>query len=121
MLKTLSKYPRRTKPEKMMYRWLQELKTPFQEQVVINDKFCVDFLVPANKVIEVFGDYFHANPMFYGNELKPIDSLQRKNLLNDKRKIAYLSKCGYEILVVWENDMYKNPDGVIEEVNKFIN
>jgi very-short-patch-repair endonuclease len=116
MLKTLSTYPRRTRPEKIMRKLLTELSVKFDEQVTINDKFCVDFYVPNNIVIEVFGDYFHANPEIYGEGKKPIDDLQKKNLNNDNRRTWYLNKCGYEVWAFWEKDLYERPKEIQDSI-----
>ena len=64
-------------------------------------------------MIEVFGDYFHANPIKYGDG---IDRLQKKNILNDKRKLKYLEKCGYKTVVIWENDI----NGDIDKIKEYI-
>ena len=104
MLNILSTYPRRTKPERYVKNLLDTLGIQYDEQVIISNKFCVDFLV-GRLVIEVFGDYFHANPLKYGEGLKPLDKLQKKNVLNDSRKIKYLEKCGYKVLIIWEHEI----------------
>jgi very-short-patch-repair endonuclease/endogenous inhibitor of DNA gyrase (YacG/DUF329 family) len=114
MLKTLSTYPRRTAPEKAIKGILDDLGIKHCEQYVINNRFCVDFLV-GNIVIEVFGDYFHANPVKYGDG---IDRLQKKNIMNDKRKLSYLNKCGYKIIVVWENDINNDIDKIREQIKE---
>lgn len=115
-LKILSTYPRRTKPELMMRKCLKDMGVEFQEQVVIGNKFCVDFYIPNNTVIEVFGDYFHANPEVYGEEKKPIDKMQKRNMANDIRRLNYLRKCNYKVLVVWEKDIYER----MNEVRKLL-
>jgi len=118
MLKTLSTYPRRTKPEKFIKNILETLSIQYGEQVVIGKKFCVDFLV-GRLVIEVFGDYFHANPIKYGEGLKPLDRIQKKNILNDNRKIKYLEKCGYRVLVIWEHEIEQEPLLVKQKLKQY--
>ena len=119
-LKMLSSYPRRTKPEKLTRSMLDELGIPCSEQVVIGNKFCVDFLV-GHLVIEVFGDYFHANPIKYGHGegLKPLDNIQKKSVLNDKRKIKYLEKCGYKVLILWEHEIKQEPLLVKQKLKQY--
>jgi very-short-patch-repair endonuclease len=107
VLKTLSTYPRRTQPEIETANALKELGVWFGEQEVINERFCVDFLLDEKLIIEVMGDYFHANPEIYGDKqgLKPLNDMQKRNILNDYRKRQYLKKCGYKILDLWESEI----------------
>ena len=107
VLKTLSQYPCRTQPEIETAKVLKSMGVWFSEQKTINDRFCVDFLLENNLIIEVMGDYFHANPKMYGDKpgLKPLNDMQKRNIPNDYRKRRYLGKCGYKILDLWESDI----------------
>lgn len=61
-----------------------------------------DFKITGqNKVIELFGDYWHRND----NPNKLINLYKRANL---------------KALVIWENEVYNNKEGVMGRVNKFI-
>jgi G:T-mismatch repair DNA endonuclease (very short patch repair protein) len=72
-------------------------------------RFTVDFLVPdKNVVIEANGDFWHANPEIYGEE--PLYKLQVQAVEKDKRKLARLDAEGYNVIVVWENDLKTNRD-----------
>ena len=66
--------------------------------------FLMDFYVEGI-VIEIMGDYWHANPKFYKNELT---LTQIKNIERDKRKIEYLKKHNISILILWEHDIKNN-------------
>lgn len=107
MVKTLSTYPRRTYIEKLTAMELKKMGVWFSEQEIINDRFCVDFLLDDKLIIEVMGDYFHANPEIYGDKqgLKPLNDMQKGNIPNDYRKRQYLEKCGYKILDLWESEI----------------
>lgn len=71
-----------------------------------------------NKIIEVNGDFWHANPSKY----KADDVLQRgtyKTLAANKwKRDAYKAKVandrGYEVMIVWESDFYADQDSTIE-------
>jgi len=76
-------------------------------------RFVFDFLLPDKKtIIEVNGDYWHANPLIYreddmishpGGKVKVKDIWER-----DKRKIDYATKIGYNVIVIWEYDINHN-------------
>jgi very-short-patch-repair endonuclease len=121
MLETLSVYPRKTKPEKLVAKCLRKLKIEFEEQKIINNKFCVDFLIEDKKskgiVIEVLGDYFHCNPEKYD---EPINKMQKQNRANDKRRYNYLTKCGYTVFGIWENYIIENPKAALSPVLEYM-
>jgi len=121
MLETLSTYPRKTKPEKLVRNCLKKSKIPFEEQKVINNRFCVDFFINDDRskgiVIEVLGDYFHCNPALYE---KPINKMQKQNLANDKRRYKYLTKCGYIVFGIWESDILKNTKASLSPVFNYL-
>lgn len=121
MLETLSTYPRKTKPEKLIHSCLKKSKISFEEQKIINDRFCVDFLIEDERskgiVIEVLGDYFHCNPDKYE---EPINKMQKQNLANDKRRYNYLTKCGYVVFGIWENEILENPKTSLSQVFNYM-
>lgn len=42
-------------------------------------KYYADFYLPKHKsVIEVYGDYWHANPRIYGEDKTPLNDQQKK-------------------------------------------
>lgn len=67
-----------------------------------------DILIEPNKIIEVYGDYFHANPSIYNDDslilfryekVKASDIRQGDQIINES-----LKKTGYDILILWENE-----------------
>ncbi len=61
-----------------------------------------------NKIIEVFGDYVHANPEKFdpedviklpGNTYKAKEKWE-----HDRKKIDWLEKQGYEVVILWSSD-----------------
>ncbi len=74
-----------------------------------------------NKVIEFFGDYWHANPLKYMAEQKifrkilAVDKWQ-----SDKERLEFIKNSGYSVLVVWENDYRKNPEQVVQICSAFL-
>lgn len=105
-----------TKPERILKEYLIGNKIEFIEQLLMYDKFVVDFYLPEyDIIIEVFGDYWHANPLFYGDGVtkKKITKKQEKQIKKDRAREAYLKKCGHSFHILWENDIYNNLDKII--------
>jgi G:T-mismatch repair DNA endonuclease (very short patch repair protein) len=85
-----------------------------------------DYLnIATHKIIEFFGDYYHANPNKYSH-----DSVMRKGSnpvvaqdiwFNDKQRIDGYTRAGYQVHIVWESDYRNNPDKVIEQCLQFLN
>lgn len=84
----------------------------------------VDFKC-GNIIIEFHGDYWHMNPRF--NEEADIFSYKTRTKTakeiwkHDKRRIDWLKKNGYKVLVIWEYDYNKNKEQTIHKCIKFIN
>jgi len=95
-----------TKPKKTMASILGEMQRPFIHNNLMYNKFFVDFLV-GNTIIEVFGDYWHGNPKFF-----PVPSMTLPSKKKDKSRIAYLSKCGHNVVVFWEDEIKNCPEVV---------
>ncbi len=83
-----------------------------------------DFVDEKNKlIIEVYGDFWHANPEIY----KADDLIYKsKNIKatdiwdKNERRINTLKKYGYKILILWEKDINKNIEIVKQKVIDFI-
>lgn len=102
-----------TKPERIFKEFLVHNNIEFIPQYLMYDKFIVDFYLPnKNMVIEVFGDYWHSNPLFYGDGEKrtKLTKRQIKQQRKDKSRKAYLETCGHKFYALWENDIYNNLD-----------
>jgi G:T-mismatch repair DNA endonuclease (very short patch repair protein) len=82
-------------------------------------RFTVDFFIPEkNVVIEANGDFWHANPEIYGEG--PLYKIQSQAVEKDKRKLARLDADGYNVIVVWENDLKTIKDETLREIVEFI-
>ena len=77
----------------------------FKRQVPIGN-YVVDFLCPELKlIIEVDG----------GQHNEPY------NIDYDNRRTEYLENKGYTVIRFWNNEIYNNINGVLEQISKFIN
>ncbi len=79
-----------------------------------------DILIGEKKLIEINGDYYHANPMKYKeNDVLNIfgNEVIAKDIWNkDKIKLDFAKKKGYTIIDIWEYDIHNNWDKVSKEV-----
>lgn len=108
-----------TLPEIMVKGFLEDEGILFEPQKPMYDKFLVDFYLPEyDLVIEVHGDYWHCNPLFYGYEegKKEPNEFQLKQMKKDKSRKGYLEKCGHKFAVAWEVDIYNDTKNIIKSI-----
>lgn len=97
------------KLEKLGYSILDNLGISYYRQYVIANKFCVDAFIPSkNTIIQFDGDYWHGHPVKFPNP----DKRQLKRMALDKSQDAYMKKCGYTIIRVWEAELKHSPETV---------
>lgn len=102
----------------------KELKTaglnPSEEYPI--GPYCVDFCFPENKlVVEVDGDWWHANPEWMKEkgrtELHPI---QKKMIRQDKAKNTYLRNHGWTVLRFWERQVYRETSCCLDKIRECV-
>ena len=83
-----------------------------------------DFInLEDKKIIEFFGDYWHANPRKY----KANDLIRRKETTaemiweKDRDKLNLMKDAGYEVLVIWEYDYNHDKAGTVVKCLEFLN
>lgn len=76
----------------------------FEEQKQIGHYFADFFLPEKNIIIEAMGCYWHGC-LECGHDSKEAQTKRNK----DKRRGAYLQKCGYIVHYIWEHDLKRNP------------
>ena len=114
----IEKYNKKeTRPEKSVREILNKLNIEFKKEKYIDKTIRVDFII-GNKIIEVQGDYYHANPEIYKN--KNITKIQERNIINDIRKKKFFKENNYELLEIWENEIIHKHDSVVEKIKKYI-
>jgi very-short-patch-repair endonuclease len=60
------------------------------------------------------GDYWHGNPLIYGNESgkRKLSERQKFKVQRDEEKKAFAEKYGYKMWYIWESEI-KNSNFVI--------
>ncbi len=107
-----------TWPEREFKKLLKELKVNYEVQKIVGDKI-FDFYIPhVNLLVEIDGDYYHANPEKIKAE--NINRMQAKNMRNDIFKDALASGLGFGIERIWENDLKVNYKAVKAKFKKIL-
>lgn len=101
----MAKFERRvTAPERIVQTLLERLEIRCETQVAFGP-YTVDFYVPEyNLVVQVDGDFWHANPSIYPDE--KLSKVQRKQRRLDASCNAFLTNRGVKCLRLWEKDLY---------------
>jgi G:T-mismatch repair DNA endonuclease (very short patch repair protein) len=88
-------------------------------QLSVPRYYCDLYLPKFNLIIEVNGNYWHANPEFF----KADDFIGQKKAQaheiweRDKQKINDLKQMGYNVAVVWESQIKKTvPEKLVEDI-----
>lgn len=81
-----------------------------------------DFYLPdSNLLIEVDGDYWHANPKKYDvNNWYSLTPTQKKDIRVDELKNKWALLHCIPLLRIWEDDIRKNPDKVWKKLNEMV-
>ena len=105
----------KTKPHIELAKIFSDLDIPFQEEYIIKYWSFDFFLNDFNILIEVDGDYYHSNPIFY---TKPKTKTQKINHYRDKKKNEFCESNGYNLIRIWENDIINNKENLICKLKK---
>ena len=107
------------KLEKRVKNELENRKLNFEYSVII----CFKQFDFGNKefriLLEVQGDYWHANPLIYKNE--NLTFTQKKNIEKDKEKVKFAQDYNFKLFHIWENDIKNNNFDVIDQIERYIN
>lgn len=111
-----------SKPERFLQQLLRDLKIKFVKHKPILGQ--PDIFIEPNFCIFVDGDYWHANPRFYGkNQLVsfPGKKIRAKTKWKKDADITKrLKNDGYKIMRFWEFDIFNYPEKCIEKILKKI-
>lgn len=68
------------------------------------------------------GDYWHGNPLYYGENKKPLNDTQKFKIGLDEKKFKYAIEYGYKIYYIWETEIKSQDFTIIDIVcNEFKN
>jgi len=99
---------KQTRIEKWVEDFLISKNTAFECNKLMYNKFFVDFILKNGLIIETFGDYWHCNPNIYKNS-NDYNNMQVCQMKKDALRLAYLKKCGHNVLIIWEHDIKEKP------------
>jgi G:T-mismatch repair DNA endonuclease (very short patch repair protein) len=103
-----------SKLESFIAEKLTLLEIPYTSQFWVNQR-SYDFRISnTNLLIEVNGDFWHANPIIYeANDIMNFPGgtqTAKEKWENDISKIKNAEKYGYTVLTIWENDISVNKE-----------
>lgn len=71
-----------------------------------------DFRIePKGPIIEIQGSYWHGDKRLY--EEKDLNSVQKRSRRVDEYKKAWCSRNGIPLIYIWEEDINKDPEGIM--------
>lgn len=119
-LKNILPYKSRdTKPELILANLLNEVSIRFIKQFSIFRYYCDFYLPDYNLIIEVDGDYWHANPKKYSAE----DEIGGKKMKAqqiwevDQKKSDSIISQGFNLMRIWSSDLKKlTSQGLIDDI-----
>ena len=83
--------------------------------------YCVDcFLKDSNKIIEFYGDYWHANPIKFNSNDKIKTSIAKDIWQKDKNRLTDITSHGYQVLVIWESEFAQDLKETINRCLHFL-
>ena len=118
-----------------LFCWQKSLTKPHREVCSILREYNVDFkieqhirpyvvdILSGQSVIEIYGNFWHANPNRYKpNDLVPIPKTQGRLAKDiwekDKKRIDYILQKGYNVLILWEDEIFQEQDSTKERICK---
>lgn len=95
------------------------------EKRIANDsRFFYDIVfLEQKKIIEINGDFWHANPLKYkSTDTCNLWRFPDANAIweHDNVKNEYARKMGYDLLIIWEHDIKKNMNSVVTQLKTFL-
>lgn len=111
----------KSKLERQLFDDIKKLFPSSRNDLVLKTEFGYyfpDIVIPEYRfIIELFGDYWHANPLLYSP-----DDIVHHNLKaitiwnNDKIRLYEIEKLKYNIRVIWEKEYKKDRDSILESI-----
>ena len=112
-----------TKIERTIGEELKKRNIPCKYSKILHRKYQYDFLIDDNILLEVQGDFWHANPKIYniqGTEpnKRKLYPRQLYKMQRDVLKKEFAEKYGYKIFYIWESEINDQNFSVIDDIQK---
>jgi len=111
-----------SKLEDRVHNAIKSIDVSIKRQCWI-DRLSYDFKIGHNIILEINGDYWHANPILYEHNdiipfpnsgLRVAEDIWEKDKLKKEKAESY----GYKVFYLWESELNNMTD---DEINKFVN
>lgn len=109
MLLSKSNGKRVSKPQAFVYKSVKAIyDDAILEHHIKDADIFVDVFVPSiNKIIEVYGDYWHCNPNYYDSSFyhTQLHMTAQEKWDEDRKRLEKLIKLGYNVEIIWEKSI----------------
>lgn len=115
----LNSLRKETNPERKVRETLNAFGILFEQEKPFFKKYYADFYLPKTKsIIEVNGDYWHANPKYYGSESnkKPLNEMQKRSIKRDQDRLKDFEKYGFRVFFIWEDEINRNVELYLKKI-----
>jgi len=118
------KFSGRSKAEIEFYNYIKENIAPSAKANHSIGKYIVDVIVDV-KVIEFYGDFWHANPKIYTSDEILAGYMETPRSVQeiwdkDAKRVDDIKKLGYSVLEIWESDWNKQIHQSIDRIKEFL-
>lgn len=108
------------KIEKIVQKELEKRDLVFEYSIILGYKQ-FDFGNKEHKILlEVQGDYWHSNPILYGENKIKINDIQKMKIIQDKDKKIFAEKNDMKLFIIWETDIKNNNFIIIDQIERII-
>ena len=111
----------RSKKEDEIIDEIKNLGYEVKHSLRVDSKICDIYVPKFNLIIEYNGDYWHCNPEKYAADyFHTIKQKTAQELWDyDKNKIDLILENNYNLEIVWETDLKKNPQLIKQIIEKY--
>lgn len=92
-----------------------------REKIELNQRCIYPDIKFKNKIIELNGDFFHANPKKYKSDDLIFKSITANDIWDkDQKRIECFNSNGFETLIIWESDYHLNKEIILNKCYDFL-